>query len=132
MADQYDPLFDAEAPAPESAPMDFADEPETEFLPARGVEGVSAGDDKGTAPAMVETGEEEGGRPRGLGVGDPRRSTTKYMTKYERARILGTRALQLRCAARQSGLSTHSSPFYAPLTAVFSHHDHNLPRCVVL
>lgn len=27
------------------------------------------------------------------------RITTKYMTKYERARILGTRALQIRCAA---------------------------------
>lgn len=25
------------------------------------------------------------------------RSTTPYMTKYERARILGTRALQIRC-----------------------------------
>jgi hypothetical protein len=25
------------------------------------------------------------------------RTTTKYMTKYERARILGTRALQIRC-----------------------------------
>ena len=27
--------------------------------------------------------------------------TTRYMTKYERARILGTRALQIRCAAHQ-------------------------------
>lgn len=26
------------------------------------------------------------------------RTTTPYMTKYERARILGTRALQIRCA----------------------------------
>ena len=26
------------------------------------------------------------------------RITTRYMTKYERARILGTRALQIRCA----------------------------------
>lgn len=34
-------------------------------------------------------------RAHGLGVGDPRRTTTKYMTKYEKARILGTRALQL-------------------------------------
>ena len=29
------------------------------------------------------------------------RITTPYMTKYERARILGTRALQIRCAARR-------------------------------
>ena len=28
--------------------------------------------------------------------------TTKYMTKYERARILGTRALQIRCAGSNS------------------------------
>jgi DNA-directed RNA polymerase I, II, and III subunit RPABC2 len=26
-----------------------------------------------------------------------KRSTTPYMTKYERARVLGTRALQIRC-----------------------------------
>lgn len=31
------------------------------------------------------------------GGGNSDRITTKYMTKYERARILGTRALQLRC-----------------------------------
>jgi hypothetical protein len=28
------------------------------------------------------------------------RITTPYLTKYERARILGTRALQIRCATR--------------------------------
>ncbi len=33
----------------------------------------------------------------GNGVGDAKkRITTKFMTKYERARVLGTRALQLR------------------------------------
>lgn len=31
-------------------------------------------------------------------VPDSERTTTPYMTKYERARILGTRALQIRCA----------------------------------
>ena len=30
---------------------------------------------------------------------DGKRSTTPYMTKYERARVLGTRALQIRLAA---------------------------------
>ena len=30
---------------------------------------------------------------------DRPRITTRYMTKYERARILGTRALQIRCIA---------------------------------
>jgi DNA-directed RNA polymerases I, II, and III subunit RPABC2 len=33
--------------------------------------------------------------PKGLPVGHKGRTTTRYMTKYERARILGTRALQL-------------------------------------
>ena len=33
---------------------------------------------------------------------DRPRMTTRYMTKYERARILGTRALQIRCALRCS------------------------------
>ena len=30
-------------------------------------------------------------------IPDDERTTTPYMTKYERARILGTRALQIRC-----------------------------------
>jgi len=29
-------------------------------------------------------------------IDDDKRSTTPYMTKYERARVLGTRALQIR------------------------------------
>ena len=33
---------------------------------------------------------------------DKPRKTTKYMTKYERARVLGTRALQIRCEHLQS------------------------------
>lgn len=32
----------------------------------------------------------------GMGVPNNERITTPYMTKYERARILGTRALQIR------------------------------------
>jgi hypothetical protein len=31
--------------------------------------------------------------------GERPRITTRYMTKYEKARVLGTRALQIRCAA---------------------------------
>jgi len=31
-------------------------------------------------------------------VDNDKRTTTPYMTKYERARVLGTRALQIRCA----------------------------------
>jgi DNA-directed RNA polymerase I, II, and III subunit RPABC2 len=32
-------------------------------------------------------------------VENSKRTTTPYMTKYERARVLGTRALQIRCVA---------------------------------
>jgi hypothetical protein len=33
-------------------------------------------------------------------------TTTKYMTKYERARVLGTRALQIRCGVHPACLSS--------------------------
>jgi DNA-directed RNA polymerases I, II, and III subunit RPABC2 len=50
----------------------------------------------GSEVAIIQSGDApEGGATRGLGVGDASRITTKYMTKYERARVLGTRALQL-------------------------------------
>ena len=48
---------------------------------------------------VVDAGEAGGA---GLRSADDR-ITTKYMTKYERARILGTRALQIRCATLVSG-----------------------------
>ncbi len=32
-------------------------------------------------------------------IANDKRTTTPYMTKYERARVLGTRALQIRCGA---------------------------------
>lgn len=41
-------------------------------------------------------------------VPNDKRNTTPYMTKYERARVLGTRALQIRCV--RSG----SVEFFAP------------------
>ncbi len=34
-------------------------------------------------------------------IPNDKRSTTPYMTKYERARVLGTRALQIRCVTNQ-------------------------------
>ncbi|KAI5465500.1 hypothetical protein BGZ63DRAFT_373756 [Mariannaea sp. PMI_226] len=37
-------------------------------------------------------------------IPDSERTTTPYMTKYERARILGTRALQIRFAIIRNGL----------------------------
>jgi DNA-directed RNA polymerase I, II, and III subunit RPABC2 len=46
-------------------------------------------------------------------VPNDQRTTTPYLTKYERARVLGTRALQIRCVAtgmsieaRNNGLLT--------------------------
>lgn len=43
-------------------------------------------------------------------VPNDQRTTTPYMTKYEKARILGTRALQIRCvqAIRQANDSRRS------------------------
>jgi DNA-directed RNA polymerase I, II, and III subunit RPABC2 len=47
-------------------------------------------------PTIIPSGDHKATHEaKGLGVGDSRRVTTCYMTKYERARILGTRALQL-------------------------------------
>ena len=47
--------------------------------------------------------------------------TTKYMTKYERARVIGTRALQLRCAPRQAErwqrFARNSAHILAPIAA---------------
>lgn len=44
----------------------------------------------------VQDGEDEAG---GLDKGEVKRVTTEYMTKYERARVLGTRALQISMGA---------------------------------
>ncbi|CBY11850.1 unnamed protein product [Oikopleura dioica] len=55
------------------------------------MEETVAGDDAG-GDAVITTGEEvEGGKA----VSKEDRITTPFMTKYERARILGTRALQI-------------------------------------
>lgn len=37
-------------------------------------------------------------------IPDDQRSTTPYMTKYERARVLGTRALQIRYVMTSTGI----------------------------
>jgi len=49
----------------------------------------SASQEQQTAPQTGLTGEKQPNKVR---------VTTPYLTKYERARILGTRALQIRCA----------------------------------
>lgn len=56
--------------------------------------------DPGADMEIVDAGDAGGA---GLRSADDR-ITTKYMTKYERARILGTRALQIRCGvSRRAG-----------------------------
>ena len=47
---------------------------------------------------VVEVDRPEDGA-QGFAVAMEDRITTPYMTKYERARILGTRALQIRCGS---------------------------------
>lgn len=49
---------------------------------------------EGEPNGIVTSGEAPPGGP---GKENKERMTTPYMTKYERARILGTRALQIRC-----------------------------------
>ena len=46
--------------------------------------------------------------PEGSGGDAKGRITTKFMTKYERARVLGTRALQLRHGANVTGVVVHA------------------------
>ena len=43
----------------------------------------------------LQEGDDMGGRPGTIRVPDEERITSKFMTKYERARILGSRALQI-------------------------------------
>lgn len=56
---------------------------------------VVVGGDGGGASAAVKKNAVLGLREKK--IPDSKRSTTPYMTKYERARVLGTRALQIRC-----------------------------------
>lgn len=49
--------------------------------------------DSGDVPANVQAGEKA---PKSMKIPNEERITTPYMTKYERARVLGVRALQIR------------------------------------
>lgn len=51
------------------------------------------GEDAGGEDSKVQILDESHKQPNAY------RITTRYMTKYERARVLGTRALQIRCVA---------------------------------
>ncbi|KAI9018683.1 DNA-directed RNA polymerases I [Phycomyces nitens] len=70
-------------------PMDFMDEPMDE------VNGIPEdGPEQDTIMILEETIAGQGETPRDA-VENKDKHTTPYMTKYERARILGTRALQI-------------------------------------
>ena len=90
-----------------------------------GDDGLFADDDNGdfdvVAPAEApdagaagEGGAAAAGGPgsaKGKAVDPSQRVTSRYMTKYERARLLGTRALQLRYVVRSScGKASASHP----------------------
>ncbi|CAG5110658.1 Oidioi.mRNA.OKI2018_I69.chr2.g5038.t1.cds [Oikopleura dioica] len=71
--------------------VEMSDNEEEQYDLDDPMEETGAGDDAG-GDAFITTGEEvEGGRA----VPRDERITTPFMTKYERARILGTRALQI-------------------------------------
>jgi DNA-directed RNA polymerase I, II, and III subunit RPABC2 len=74
-----------EPPAPEEPDVDQANEDQQEVTGSRQVVNgdASAGSQKPTNDSDKK-------------IPDEKRSTTPYMTKYERARVLGTRALQIR------------------------------------
>ena len=96
MSDFIDPLFE-EGDAGDDRGGDRDDGGDTEFLLASGIEGATGAGGAESTNVLGGGDGDTADRPQALRVGDPRRTTTKYMTKYERARILGTRALQLRC-----------------------------------
>lgn len=61
--------------------------------PGMDVDGAGASGDPNAAAAQSKVMLQQ----REKKVANEKRTTTPYMTKYERARVLGTRALQIRC-----------------------------------
>lgn len=82
------------------------EEPENYDEPADGAEDVGGGDDPATKDNdnIIHSGDTSQQKKIKNTVAElkkkkipkEKRSTTPYMTKYERARVLGTRALQIR------------------------------------
>lgn len=84
---------------PEEPPEDFAPGVDENMLEAE----VAAFEDTNgdTQNKNVVTGDPNAGQKKPTSdndkkIPDEKRNTTPYMTKYERARVLGTRALQIR------------------------------------
>lgn len=68
-------------------------EEEVDILAPEDMEGEKAAD---ASKEKDGSGKKEGYADPSKAVDPSKRVTTRYMTKYERARLLGTRALQLR------------------------------------
>lgn len=107
-----EPTFDEDEPGFEPQDPDDVENPDgTARTPHAGSghndpDALANGNVNGNAQTIVSVGEGEGTRSAGkknavVGlrekkIPESKRSTTPYMTKYERARVLGTRALQIR------------------------------------
>ncbi|MCJ1261971.1 DNA-directed RNA polymerases I II and III subunit RPABC2 [Lobaria immixta] len=107
-----EPTFDEDEPGFEPQDPDDVENPDgTARNPHAGAghddpDALGNGNVNGNAHTIVSVGEGEGTRSAGkknavVGlrekkIPESKRSTTPYMTKYERARVLGTRALQIR------------------------------------
>ena len=102
MSDDEDPIgnesgfdntggtFDAPDDVVDAVDEDRMDDDDDEDDDALDVTGNREGEDSGAT--VVTIGQEQTG---GSGVAPSERITTRYLTKYERARVLGTRALQI-------------------------------------
>lgn len=73
----------------------------TALAPQPGEGGEEGQQGEGEEHADILIDGEGGGSMEGRARTVAERITTRYLTKYERARVLGTRALQIRCAAVQ-------------------------------
>ena len=58
-------------------------------------EEIDGFDDGEPKSEIIQVGEAPAGRADATTIAKDKRVTTRYMTKYERARVLGTRALQI-------------------------------------
>lgn len=59
------------------------------------IEEVDGFDESEPKSEVITVGEAPAGRADAVAIAKEKRITTRYMTKYERARVLGTRALQI-------------------------------------
>ncbi len=110
--DPYEPTYDEDEPFSPHDPDDVensnaqtpapggAEDPDTLMPATNGVGGTVVEINGGGGDVNQQ---QQGKRNAVLGlkakkIPEHERSTTPYMTKYERARVLGTRALQIRCS----------------------------------